>query len=354
MNFFKNLVVVDASSVLAGPSVGSFFGEIGARVIKIENLYSGGDVTRNWHTPDENKSEVSSYYSSINYGKEVHLLDFIENNKEIKNLIRTADILITNFKQADYSKFQITNAQLRDLNSKLIHARIKGFESEEERVAYDVVLQAETGFMAMTGEFNQQPSKMPVALIDVLAAHQLKEGILIALIQRQITQAGAFVEVSLERAALASLVNQGSYTLMTGKSPKRLGSKHPNIAPYGDLFNSSDKKQFVLAIGSDQQFEKLVTEFQISILNNVQFASNTKRIENRTELCTILQDAFINITMNEIANRLKIHNLPFGEIKELQEVLESRVSQEMLISEKQGKTLTKRLKSAVFSISEMH
>ena len=127
MDFLNGIVVIDASSVLAGPSVGSFLAELGATVIKIENKKIGGDVTRNWHTPIEKKENISSYYASINYKKKIIQLNFDNDLNEFKNYIKEADILISNFKTEDYSKFEIENTQLHALNSKLIHARIKGF-----------------------------------------------------------------------------------------------------------------------------------------------------------------------------------------------------------------------------------
>ncbi|MEZ4894975.1 MAG: CoA transferase [Saprospiraceae bacterium] len=117
---------------------------------------------------------------------------------------------------------------------------------EDERPAFDAVLQAEAGFMFMNGEQNGDPVKMPVALIDTIAAHQLKEGILLALLHRERSGKGSMVHCSLMESALASLVNQASNYLMTGHIPQRMGSKHPNIAPYGDVYACKDGSQILL------------------------------------------------------------------------------------------------------------
>ena len=353
MDFLKDVIVIDASSVLAGPSVGSFLAELGARVIKIENKKTGGDVTRHWHTPAEEKNQLSSYYASVNYKKEIIQLDLEEELHTFKSHLKQADILLTNFKTGDYKKFEIENSDLYKLNPRLIHGRIKGFHSEENRVAYDVVLQAETGFMDLNGEQEGLPCKMPVALIDVLAAHQLKEGILIALLQRSQSIRGSFVEVSLEKSALSSLVNQASYYLMTGNTPKRMGSKHPNIAPYGDIYWSADKKAFVLAIGSDTQFLKLISLFKSEKLHSIQYQTNTSRVEHRNELNAELSVLFSDFEMCELKNHFLKLNIPFGEIKNISEVFQSANANEMIYEEEIEDTATKRVKAIAFEIRNM-
>jgi crotonobetainyl-CoA:carnitine CoA-transferase CaiB-like acyl-CoA transferase len=213
--------------------------------------------------------------------------------------LETADIVLTNFKGSDAKKFQLDAEFISKTFPKLIQGIIRGFEFEKNRVAYDVVLQAETGFMYMNGSTEGGPTKMPVALIDVLAAHQLKEGILCALINRSKTGKGSVVEVSLEKAALASLANQASYFLMTGNIPQRMGSLHPNIAPYGELFKTQDEKWIVLAVGSDDQFRKLSILLNLEELcNDLLYASNTVRVKNRVTLHKILQQKFHTLQYN--------------------------------------------------------
>ncbi len=181
----SSLTVIDLSTVLAGPSVGMFFAELGAKVIKIEHPLNK-DVTRSWKQSDESVENLSSYFSSINYKKSylsLNLLDPVQ-RIEFDALLETADVLISNFKREDYLKFQLTKFDLSKKYPSLIHAKISGFGETSDRVAYDLILQAETGFMSMNGTEESGPVKMPVALVDVLAAHQLKEAILIALLQR--------------------------------------------------------------------------------------------------------------------------------------------------------------------------
>ena len=191
---FSDLKVIELAGVLAGPSAGLFFAELGARVIKIENPKTGGDVTRSWKLQSENKEDkTSAYFWSINAGKDILFLD-LSIDKDLESfydLIKSADILITNYKLGDDIKLKVDYQTLKDLNSTLIYASINGFGDNNPRTAYDLILQAESGFMFMNGEKNAAPLKMPVALIDILAGHQLKEAILIALLNKYKTNKGS-------------------------------------------------------------------------------------------------------------------------------------------------------------------
>src|ERR1035437_2769189 len=181
-NFFKDLKVVELAGVLAGPSVGLFFAELGAEVIKIENKKTGGDVTRSWKLPEEDKnSDVSAYFLSVNFLKKHLFLDLNAESDYKKCIaqIKNADIVIVNYKKGDDKKLKLDYATLKKINSKLIYASINGFSDTDERVAYDLILQAESGFMSVNGTPESGPLKMPVALIDIIAAHHLKEAILL-------------------------------------------------------------------------------------------------------------------------------------------------------------------------------
>ena len=205
----KNLKVLELASVLAGPSVGMFFAELGAEVVKIESKKSGGDVTRSWKLPEEShKSTISAYYSSVNWNKEVVFLDYLngDDRNTLEKFISRSDIIIVNFKAGDAEKFNLTFESILQVNSKIIYASINGYGEGNTRSAFDVVLQAETGFLSMTGTESSGPVKMPVALIDLLAAHQLKEGILVALAENKIPSK---VSVSLYDTAIASPCESG-------------------------------------------------------------------------------------------------------------------------------------------------
>lgn len=344
-----DLVVFDLSTVLAGPSVATFFAELGAKVTKIEHP-KHKDVTRTWRIPGETQ-EIPSYFASINYQKDYLLKDLskAEDYTWLMNELKRVDVLIMNFKPSDYKKFNLSKESLLNINPRLIIGTISGFGDDTDRIAYDLILQAETGFMAMNAEPNQMPLKMPVALIDVLAAHQLKEGLLLALLNLKKNGKGSWVSVSLYDAAVASLVNQASAYLMNNLIPKRMGSLHPNIAPYGEIFTTKDGKLLTFAIGSDRQFIALCEVLKCDELaKNSRYLTNEGRVLHRSTLSNELSH-FVAQLEAEALEAL-CHNLliPIGIIKSLDEVFCTDKARELIREELQGTTNTKRVSQLAF------
>ena len=348
---FSNLLVVDVSTVLAGPSVAAFFAELGAQVVKVENK-NAYDVTRSWKLPSENKdSIISAYFSSVNYGKKYIQLNLKDEKDyaDFKELIKVADILISNFKNGDEEKLKIQDAVLRHCNPTLIIGKISGFGDDNDRVAYDLILQAESGYMSMNGTKESGPVKMPVAMIDTLAAHQLKEGLLIALMKRKETGKAETVTVSLYDAALTGLVNQASNYLMTGHIPERIGSIHPNIAPYGEIFTTKDGALITFAIGSNHHFEKLCHFLGLDLLvNHSHFNTNQLRVINREDLAKILQEEILRFDAETILNEMLVQHVPAGKIKDLSEVFSDEHSKAAILEEEMYNVNTKRISSIAF------
>lgn len=347
----KGLRVIDASSVLAGPSVGTFFAELGADVLKVEHP-THPDVTRSWKLPIEKKdSPVSAYFSSINYLKDYASLN-LKNKEDLQvfmDHIAGADILITNFKFGDAEKFGIEDEKLLSINPRLIIGKINGYGAEDDRVAYDLILQAESGFMSMNGTPESGPVKMPVAMIDVIAAHHLKEGILLALYEREKSGKGKSMSVSLYDAAVSSLVNQASNYLMSDHIPQRIGSLHPNIAPYGELFSTSDGATVTFAIGSNDHFDKLCKELgQEELVKDDRFSENQNRVTNRVELKEILTPLVADRTSESILTALQKVNVPAGKVQNLQDVFSSQKAKSLVREEMISGTPTKRVTSVVF------
>jgi len=347
----EGIRVIDASTVLAGPSVGTFLAELGAEVLKIEHP-KHPDVTRSWKLPSENTdSPISAYFSSINYLKEYLSLNLKDEGDRAMFIeqITLSDILITNFKKGDAEKFGIEDEKLHSLNPRLIIGKINGYGADSDRVAYDLILQAESGFMSMNGTPESGPVKMPVALIDVLAAHHLKEGILLALYEREKSGKGKSISVSLYDAAVSSLVNQASNYLMSNHIPQRIGSLHPNIAPYGELFKTSDKEIITFAIGSNDHFRKLCKELDAeSLVSDERFSENQNRVVNRLELQRKLVPLVTKRTSDSILNALQKVNVPAGRIQNLKDVFSSEKAQSLVREEMISGTLTKRVTSVVF------
>ena len=354
-NIFKDLIVVEFASVLAGPAVGMFFAELGAQVIKIENARQQGDVTRSWKLKGENaKEKISSYYASINWGKTSLQLDLTQKEglQTAKKWIARADVLISNFKQGSAEKLGLAYHQLKTEFPGLIYAQLEAFGVHApNRLAYDVILQAEAGYISMTGTSLEQPAKLPIALIDVLAAHQLKEGILVAMIQKMKTGNGALVRASLFDAAIASLVNQASGHLMTGHLPVPMGTQHPNIAPYGDIFWSKDELPLILAIGSQGQFEKLLEVLNLSQLSDdPRFVTNQVRLQNRKALVDLLQEKIGSLERSAFLSNCHQKGIPAAAIKNLQEVFQDPQMKRLILSEMREGLQTLAVRSVVFEM----
>ena len=177
--FFEGLRVVELAAVLAGPAVGMFFAELGAEVVKIENKTTGGDMTRGWKNSKEDPdSPISAYFCSINWGKKHLFLDLNEpdDRRIAEQYLSTADIVISNFRPSSAGRMQVDADTLCARYPRLIFAQIDAFaDPEDERMAFDMVLQAEAGFLYMCGEAHRLPVRLPVAIIDLMAAHQIKD-----------------------------------------------------------------------------------------------------------------------------------------------------------------------------------
>jgi crotonobetainyl-CoA:carnitine CoA-transferase CaiB-like acyl-CoA transferase len=348
---FEAIKILDLSTVLAGPSVASFFAELGAEVIKIEHP-NRPDVTRSWKLPSEKQDKsIAAYFSSINYKKSYIKLNLNDSAdySEFIELVKQSSIVISNFKKGDDVKLNLTDEILRKYNPNLIIGKINGYGSENDRVAYDLILQAETGFMSMNGTPSSGPVKLPVALIDVLAAHHLKEGLLLALLDQQKTGLATTVEVSLYDAAVCSLINQASNYLMAGYIPQRIGSLHPNIAPYGEIFSTKDHRQITFAIGSDQHFKKLCEFLDlIELSSDVRFNNNQNRLSNRNILFDILEEKIVKFESKVIFDSMKQLNVPCGIIKNLAEVFETEDAQKLIRHEIIDGEMTKRITSLAF------
>lgn len=340
---FEKLKIIELASVLAAPSVGQFFAELGAEVIKIENPKTNGDVTRSWKLPNENvESNFSAYFSAVNWGKKSLFMDISEdeNLQNLYQLIQTADIVLVSYKFGDAEKLKVDYKTLQKINPNIIYGHITGYGTDNPKVGYDAIIQAETGFLYMNGHANGLPHKMPVALVDVLAAHQLKEGILIALLRRANvgtnanagTYAGAYVSVSLFDAAVSALTNQATNWLNAGHSPQRMGNEHPNIVPYGTIFTTKDDKMLILAVGTDKQFISLCNILNINeISKNESFSTNAQRVKNRLILLPVLEQEIKKYDKKYLLEKLEEKNVPAGGVNDVSEVFEMPQAQELLL-----------------------
>ena len=330
---FNGLKVVELASVLAGPSVGQFFAELGANVIKVENPATNGDVTRSWKLSAENPdSDTSAYFASANWGKTHRFINLKTDLKEALALIKDSDIVICSFKPGDAEKLGVDYRSVQKINKNIIYGNISGYGEEDKRMGYDAVLQAEAGFMYMNGDPDGLPTKLPIALVDVVAAHQMKEGILTALLHKERTGQGSQVNVSLYESAITALVNQGTNYLNTGQIPERTGSDHPNIVPYGKVFRTADKKYMILAVGNDVQFKKLLQILNLTdAMNNPDFDTNSARVKNRERLNKMLENAIRDCGRKELLDALIMQKVPAAPVNNLEEVFGAEPAQNMVL-----------------------
>ncbi len=332
---FEGLVVLELASVLAGPSVGQFFAELGAEVVKVENAAAGGDVTRRWKLPEEDAdTDRPAYFAAVNWGKRSVALDLTDEDgrRILHDLARQADVAVTSYRPGAAEKLGADAETLRAVNPRLIVAEITGYGADDPRPGYDAVIQAEAGFTHMNGHPDGPPTKLPVALMDVLAAHQLKEAILVALLRRERTGEGATVTVSLLQAAVAALANQASNYLTAGHVPQRTGSDHPNIAPYGTPFRTADGGAVVLAVGTDRQFAALCGVLGLDgIAEAPAFSTNQRRVRNRPLLHGMLAEAIGQQGRDALLEKLRAANVPAGAVRDLRAVFLEAPAAELIV-----------------------
>ncbi|NQZ75532.1 MAG: CoA transferase [Ekhidna sp.] len=354
---FADMKVLELSSVLAGPAVGMFFAELGAKVIKLENVHTGGDVTRSWKMSVEHPDkEASAYYYSVNWNKETHLVDLSEEQvrRQVHEWVKEMDIVISNFKHGSAEKLGMDYKTLQAINPALIYGSISAYGKHDRRPGFDVSMQAETGWVYMNGDESSPPTKLPVALIDILAAHQLKEGILIAMIKRSQSggKQGSEVHVSLNKASIASLANQAANWLNLSVLPERKGSKHPNIAPYGDVLQTKDILPVMLTTGTQKQFEQLCTALDLKwMITDSRFVTNAQRIANRSAMADQLQKELSRWNFKELEQRDAAIWSLMAPIQNLKQVFQSPEAQKMVLEQLESDgTISKRVSTIAFEI----
>lgn len=356
MSDLKGLKVLELASVLAGPSVGMFLAELGAEVTKVENPKVGGDVTRNWKQDNESsEADYSAYFASVNWGKNHLFIDLKteEGAEQVRKLAYESDVVLSNYRTGQAERFGLDYESIKQSNPTVIYGHISGFGEDDGRPAYDVVLQAESGYMFMNGQPESEPTKIPVALIDVLAAHQLKAGLMLALLNKEKTGIGSKVSVSLLDAAVSSLSNQATNWLMNGHIPQRMGSLHPNIAPYGEILTTSDGKQVVLAVGSEKQFKSLCAILGLADLpSETRFSSNQLRVENRFELKQLLVEKAKSFSSQTLMKKFLDQGVPAGVIKNMKEVFDTEKAKTSILTDQMSDGATaKRVAQVAFKIS---
>jgi crotonobetainyl-CoA:carnitine CoA-transferase CaiB-like acyl-CoA transferase len=286
----EGLLVADFSRVLAGPFATMLLGDLGADVVKVEHP-EGGDETRGWGPPF--LGEHSTYYLSVNRNKRSIALD-LRSDRDLEAalaLAGRADVLVENFKAGALERLGLGYERVAERNPGLVWCSISGFGrgAGAGLPGYDFLVQATSGLMSITG-LPGQPTKVGVALVDVLSGLYATSGILAALAERARSGRGQLVEVSLLGSALASLVNQASSYLGTGRPPEAMGNRHPSITPYETLATAD--RPLVVAVGNDGQFARLCRALGLpELAADPRFATNRARVEHREALAATLEAA---------------------------------------------------------------
>lgn len=276
------LVVADFTRVLAGPYCTMLLGDLGATVVKVEG--PSGDETRQWLPPA--RDGEATYYLSVNRNKRTITLD-LEDADDLataRRLARRADVVVENFKPGGLARFGLDHAAVRRDNPGVVYASITGFGADSELPGYDVLAQALSGLMSVTGTPEGEPAKAGVAIVDVVTGLHAAVGILAALRHREATGEGQHVEVNLLSSALSALANQSGAFALAGVVPRRLGNDHPSIYPYGP-FPTADG-HIVIAVGNDVQYARLATA--LGLEPDDRFATARERTARRDELRPVL------------------------------------------------------------------
>ncbi len=321
--------VLDLSRILAGPWCTQMLGDLGADVIKIEKP-GVGDDTRHWGPPflhDENgrPTEHATYYTCCNRNKRSVTIDLAHPQGQalIRELALQSDVLVENFKVGGLAKFGLDAATLRALNPRLVYCSITGFGHDgpyAERAGYDLLVQASSGMMSITGVADGEPGAGPmrvgVAVTDLFTGVYAACAILAALHVRHTTGEGQHIDMALLDVGIAMLANQASTYLNTGIVPQRQGNSHPSIVPYQD-FPTADGAM-LLAVGNDGQFRRFCeVAGQPRWADDARFAKNVDRVRHRATLIALMNDVTRQRSTSEWIALLEDKAVPCGPINDI-------------------------------------
>uniref|UniRef100_A0A9E7ZQ28 CoA transferase n=1 Tax=Bosea sp. NBC_00436 TaxID=2969620 RepID=A0A9E7ZQ28_9HYPH len=320
--------VLDLSRVLAGPWATMTLGDLGAEIWKIEQP-GAGDDTRGWMPPSV--KGISTYYLGANRNKKSLAVDIgtPEGREIIVALAKQADILVENFRPASLRKFKLTYEDLKAINPRLIVCSISGYgrgHAQEERPGYDFIIQAESGFMAITGERDGEPMRLGVAFIDLVTGMNAVQAVLAALYMRERTGEGQWLDIGLNDSALFLLANVASGYLNTGKEHGRYGNAHPSIAPY-QIFACRDGR-IAIAVGTNEQFRRFCRVIGLpELAEDPRYATNRKRTEHRETLLPLLEQHFASLKLAGTLADLHAADVPAGDVRSVGQALTSDIAE---------------------------
>ncbi len=325
----EGVKVLDLSQVLAGPYATMALADLGADVLKVEHPERGDD-TRHWGPPfaGEGEDRQSAYFLSVNRNKRSLGVDLKtpEGVERVKRLAADADVLVENWRRGALEKLGLGYETLKETNPGLVYCSITGFGPgpDEDRPGYDFLAQARAGAMGITGfpdSEGGEPTKVGVAIADIVCGLHAATAVLAALHRRSETGEGARIEVPLFESALSWLANRAQEYLVSGEDTGRMGNAHPTIVPY-QTFAASDKA-FAVAVGNDAQFARLCQAIgREDLSGDERYAKNPSRVANREDLVAALQREFSNRTAAEWVEKIGEAGVPCGPVNTLADVFE--------------------------------
>lgn len=310
----EGVQVLDLSRVLAGPYTAKLLSDLGATVLRVEAPW--GDDTRGWGPPftEIGDEQVAAYWTSVNLGKSIirKNLKIKSDLQDVRKLISDSDIIIENFRPGKAEEW------FEPWPDKAIVCSISAYGNEGPRSregGYDIVMQARSGLMSITGDENGTIAKVGVAVIDVATGLHASSAIIAALYRREKEGIGAKLTLSLWDCALDLLVNQAQNAIISGKNPVPMGSSHPNLVPYR-AYKTLDS-EFVIAVGSDEQWEKLALALRLEIPLDSDWSKNSQRVEDRTLVDAMISKSVKQLTSSELESLLDgIPCAPVNSIKQ--------------------------------------
>ncbi len=326
--------VLDLSRVLAAPWASQNLADLGAEVIKVERPKIGDD-SRAFGPPWVKDSagrdtKDSAYFTSANRGKKSITLDFskAQGQELVRALAAKCDVLIENYKFGDLERYGLGYAQLREANPRLVYCSVTGFGHTgpyRERPGYDFMIQGMGGMMSVTGEPDGAPGGGPqragVPIADIITGMYASIAVCAALVHRERTGKGQHLDLALLDSQIALLAYQNTNYFATGRPPRRIGNLHPNIVPY-QPFRASDG-EVILACGNDNLFRKFCEAAGCpELAQDPRFATNGKRVENRSEMTRLLQELFLKRSKREWIDLLDAAGVPNGPINDVAQVFE--------------------------------
>nr|WP_202422800.1 CoA transferase [Gordonia sp. SID5947] len=317
------MVIADFGRVLAGPYATMLLADLGAEVIKIERP-GAGDDTRSWGPPwvGDPDDAQSSYFLSVNRNKQSAALDLTDPDDlaAARRLVARADVVVENFLPGTMDRLGLGYRDAVSINPDVVYCSVTGFGGDHQLPGYDLLIQAVGGLMSITGADPDHPTKVGVAMVDVITGLHAAVGILSALRHRDRTGEGQRIEVNLLSSLLSALVNQTSGYVTAGVVPHAMGNRHPSIAPY-EVFETADRP-LVLAVGNDRQFAALVDALgRPEMASDNRFATNSDRVAHRGDLVDILNSLLSQDTADNWFAALTGRRVPCGPLNDIADAI---------------------------------